>query len=120
MPGLTFIDGLEVGTDLGHFRQRGRAQLEGAGAEVVFQRRIEDAAEDVLGVFVGHLGRVETGLGDLEGIAQHLVLGLRSQEGRGQHKAGQQGVELHREAQRTSGKSRSLVKPSSHAASRLA
>jgi hypothetical protein len=66
-------EGPEVFRDLGHSLGDERLQLERPGQVVVGEQRIEDVSGANARVDVAELGRIEAGLGHLEGIAQHLV-----------------------------------------------
>ena len=70
-------EGPEVLRDLGHRLGGERLQLERPGQVVVGEQRVEDVRGADARVDVADLGRIESGLGDLEGVAQHLFAGAR-------------------------------------------
>ena len=63
--------------DLGHGREGVGHELERPREVVVAERRVEEIRDDRRGIEVRELGRVEAGLGGLEGVAEGLRRDLR-------------------------------------------
>jgi len=62
-----------IGRHLGQRRCGVRLRLRRSREKIVLERRIEDVRDDVARVEIVDLHRVEAGLGDEEGVAQHLL-----------------------------------------------